>query len=170
MAFTLLLGGARSGKSALAERIGMQSGLAVTLVVTAGAGDEEMIARITHHRASRPREWEVVEEPRRLTTAVERIDPGRMLILDCLTLWVANRLDDSDLESDAEGVALALADRPGPGVVVTNEVGLGIVPDNPMARRYRDVLGRVNTGFARRAERTWFVCAGRVTELVEPHA
>lgn len=169
MPFVLLLGGARSGKSALALEIAARAGDAVTVVATAEAGDEEMERRIARHRADRPAVWTTIEEPLSLGEAVRFASPADFLVVDCLTLWVSNLLargyDDEAIASASRQVAVALAARPAGAVVVSNEVGLGIVPANPLARRFRDTLGAVNAAFAARADRAAFMVAGRVHEL-----
>ena len=167
MGFVLLLGGARSGKSDRACRLGEESGLAVTFIATATAGDGEMEARITNHRDSRPSGWSTVEEPLELATAIQAAPPGDFVIVDCLTLWVSNllgagRLPD-EIASLAERAARELVNRR--GVVVSNEVGLGIVPASELARTFRDVLGSVNAIFAVCAERSVLMVAGRALEL-----
>jgi adenosylcobinamide kinase / adenosylcobinamide-phosphate guanylyltransferase len=164
VSYVLLLGGARSGKSALAVEIAGRWGGPVTFVATAEAGDEEMAARIARHRAERPAAWRTVEEPLRLLDAIEEAPAGDLLVVDCLTLWVSNLLP-RDAGAPAAEVAAALAARPGPAVVVSNEVGMGIVPDHPLGRAFRDALGAVNTTFAERAERAALLVAGRLLEL-----
>jgi adenosyl cobinamide kinase/adenosyl cobinamide phosphate guanylyltransferase len=167
MGFVLLLGGARSGKSDLARRMGVDSGLPVTFVATATAGDEEMRERIALHRAERPAEWSVVEEPVDLLRAVTSAPSGNFVIVDCLTLWVSNLLGadrrSEEVRALGEQAAEAMAGRS--GVVVSNEVGLGIVPANALARSFRDTLGAVNASFAARAERSVLLVAGRSLEL-----
>jgi len=171
MPFTLLLGGARSGKSTLAVRLASAFEGPVVVVATAEPRDEEMAERIREHRAARPSGWRTIEAPLRLLQAVSRIDRATCVVLDCLTLWVSNALEagspERSITSEASSVAAGLADRPAPSVVVSNEVGLGIVPTSALARTYRDLLGRVNTTFAERAERSWFVVAGRGLPLEE---
>src|SRR5262245_61224131 len=171
MPYTFLVGGARSGKSTLAVRLASAFDGPVAVVVTAEARDDEMAERIRAHRAARPAEWEVVEAPLGLLAAIEGIREGASVILDCLTLWVSNALErgttDADVEGEASKVASTLASRAAPSIVVSNEVGLGIVPVNALARRYRDVLGRVNAGFAADAERSFLVVAGRGLQLQE---
>lgn len=165
MGLTVLLGGARSGKSELSSRLASASGRAVVVIVTGEDRDEEMAERIRRHRAARPPAWQTVEAPRSLLGAVRDVDPDAFVMLDCLTLWVSNTieagLDDDEIVGEAREIAMTLAKRGASCVVVTNEVGLGIVPLNPLARRYRDVLGRVNAAFVREAERAFFVVAGR---------
>ncbi|MFL5737561.1 MAG: bifunctional adenosylcobinamide kinase/adenosylcobinamide-phosphate guanylyltransferase [Actinomycetota bacterium] len=166
---TLLLGGARAGKSAAAQRLAEGAAAPITLIATAEPLDEEMAERIRQHRRSRPSTWTTIEEPLDLHRALARVDAREAVVVDCLTLWVSNLLGkgatDAEILTDAEGVASLAADRPGRTVVVTNEVGLGIVPFDPETRSYRDTLGRVNTAFASVAERAGFLVAGRVLWL-----
>jgi adenosylcobinamide kinase/adenosylcobinamide-phosphate guanylyltransferase len=168
MALTLLIGGARSGKSALALRL-PADGEEVVFVATAEARDEEMAVRIERHRRERASGWRVVEEPLALREAIEDVPQGAFLIVDCLSLWVSNLLEagwaDETIEAEAQRAAGAAADRPAPTVVISNEVGLGIVPETPLGRRYRDVLGRVNATFAGAADEALFVVAGRTLSL-----
>ena len=167
MPFTFLVGGARSGKSAGAARLALDSGQPVVFIATGEPRDDEMAARIRRHREDRPVEWRTVEAPLDLLAAVRSTSPGDFLIVDCLTLWVSNLLE-SGVESDgigaaAEGVARELVPRH--GVVVSNEVGLGIVPANELARAFRDVLGAVNVTFAGLASRAVLMVAGRAVDL-----
>jgi adenosylcobinamide kinase / adenosylcobinamide-phosphate guanylyltransferase len=159
---TVLLGGARSGKSALALRLAAAHE-PVVFVATAEARDDEMATRIEHHRRERPAEWLTVEEPLRLRPAIEGAPPGATLVIDCLSLWVANLLERGEPVDD--GAAAVAAARPGLTIAVSNEVGLGIVPATPLGREYRDVLGRVNALWANAAERAYFVVAGRTLPL-----
>jgi adenosyl cobinamide kinase/adenosyl cobinamide phosphate guanylyltransferase len=165
----LLLGGARSGKSALAVERGRGWDGPVTLIATGEAGDDEMAERIRRHRAERPPEWRTIEEPLDLAAALERVDGGSAALIDCLSLWVANLLGRGDadpaVEELARAVAVQAASRPGLTVAVSNEVGLGIVPDTPLGRRYRDVLGRVNATWADAADEALLVVAGRALRL-----
>jgi adenosyl cobinamide kinase/adenosyl cobinamide phosphate guanylyltransferase len=167
MGFTLILGGARSGKSDRALRMAVESGLPVTFIATASAGDSEMDERIRRHRASRPLDWTTVEEPIDIVSAAGGAPAADFVIVDCLTLWVSNLLGAGwtaeQVQTAARQAADALASRR--GAVVTNEVGLGIVPANELARRFRDVLGDVNTAFARCADRSVLMVAGRALEL-----
>jgi adenosyl cobinamide kinase/adenosyl cobinamide phosphate guanylyltransferase len=171
MALTLLLGGARGGKSALAARMASTSGRPVVVVATAEARDEEMAERIRRHREDRPADWTTLEVPLDPSVAIEGIDGGDCVILDCLSLWVSNAMEtgasDEAIVEQARAIAGALAARRGPSVVVSNEVGFGIVPVNDLARRYRDVLGRVNTAFAAAADAAYLVVAGRALPLEE---
>ena len=169
MTRTLVLGGARSGKSALAERLARESGQDVVYLATAHAGDAEMAARIAAHHAERPVDWVTVEEPLELGRALDAVEPRSTCIVDCLTLWVANLLlrgDDERAVVDAAATcARQAAVRPGLTIAVSNEVGLGIVPATPLGRTYRDVLGAVNKAWVGEADRAGFVVAGRLLRL-----
>jgi adenosyl cobinamide kinase/adenosyl cobinamide phosphate guanylyltransferase len=167
MGFVLLLGGARSGKSDRAARLAAESRMRVTFVATATPGDDEMSERISRHRLARPTGWSTVEAPFDLRAAVAAAPPDHFVVVDCLTLWVSNLLgagvSADEILARAERAAGEMAARP--GVVVSNEVGLGIVPANELARTFRDVLGGVNAAFARCAEHSVLMVAGRSLEL-----
>ena len=169
----LFVGGARAGKSTLAARFASATGLPVTFVATAEPGDEDMERRIARHRVERPEEWRTIEEPLDLERAL--VDAGGdAVVIDCLTLWVTNLLmgdlSDEEIEGRAAAVAAVAAARPTPTFVVTNEVGLGVHPPTEIGRRFRDLLGRVNSIWADRAEEVLLVVAGRALRLepVEP--
>jgi adenosylcobinamide kinase / adenosylcobinamide-phosphate guanylyltransferase len=172
MPLTLLLGGARSGKSALAARLAGRWAGPVTVVVTGQARDAEMAERIRRHRAARPGHWHTVEEPLELEAALARAPGDGFVILDCLTLWVSNLLEqglaDEEVERRARSAAAAAAARAAPTVTVSNEVGAGIVPAAALARRYRDLLGQVNTIWAGVADQTLLLVAGRAVPLLDP--
>lgn len=172
MPVTVLIGGARAGKSALAARLASQTGLPVTFVATAQALDEEMKGRIARHREERPSEWETVEEPLDLGEALDAIDPARAVVIDCLTLWVSNLVlgdyDDGEIEKRAAVVAQTATDREAPAFVVTNEVGSGVHPSTEVGRRFRDVLGRVNVIWSEVATDAYLVVAGRSIPLNPP--
>ena len=161
---TLILGGARSGKSALAERLASAGGREVVYVATAEARDAEMAARIAHHRARRPAAWRCVEAPLALAaTLAAHARPGRVLLVDCLTLWLSNLLGaDAPQRLDDERAALLtlLPDLPGELLLVANEVGLGVVPMGALSRRFVDEAGRLNQSIAAEVERVLFVAAG----------
>jgi adenosyl cobinamide kinase/adenosyl cobinamide phosphate guanylyltransferase len=168
MALVLLLGGARSGKSALALRLAGGQRAGVAFIATAQAADEEMRERIARHARERPAGWRTIEEPLALADALAAIDNRDCVVIDCLTLWTANALAASDAAAvveQADAAARLAATRAGLTIAVTNEVGLGIVPDNPLGRGYRDLLGHVNSIWARGARRAYLVVAGRALEL-----
>lgn len=158
---SLIVGGARSGKSSLAERLVVASGRPRRYIATAQAWDEEMRDRIARHRDQRGPDWTTVEAPLDLAAALRAARPGEAVLVDCATLWLSNHLlAEHDL--DAEGAALmaALATCPAPVVVVSNEVGWGIVPENALARAFRDAQGRLNQRIASQAELVIGVMAG----------
>ncbi|MGH8183633.1 MAG: bifunctional adenosylcobinamide kinase/adenosylcobinamide-phosphate guanylyltransferase [Rhodanobacteraceae bacterium] len=160
---TLILGGARSGKSAWAERLASSSGCDVVYVATAEAHDDEMRARIAHHRARRPAQWSCVEEPLALAaTLAAHARSGRVLLVDCLTLWLSNLLHAGEARFESERAALldALPKLPGELLLVANEVGLGVVPLGTLTRRFVDEAGRLSQSIAVVVERVLFVAAG----------
>jgi len=162
LATTLVLGGARSGKSAFAERLVAESGLDCVYLATAAAGDEEMRARIARHRADRGDRWRTVEEPLAITDALAReASPDRAIVVDCLTLWLSNLMHgDRDVAHETEQLVAALRAVASPVVLVSNEVGLGIVPDTPLGRRFRDAQGRLNQSVAAVVGNVVFMAAG----------
>ena len=158
---TLVLGGARSGKSRYAEGLITAQVPPWVYVATAQAGDDEMAERIAAHRARRNAGWQTVEAPHDLADAIDRAPRPACLLVDCITLWLSNRmLADADLDREIERLEDALARRAGVTVLVSNEVGYGIVPDNALARRFRDLQGRLNQRLAARADRVVLVVAG----------
>lgn len=169
LGLTLLIGGARSGKSDLVVRLGEAWSGGITFVATATAGDSDMADRIARHRQDRPSTWAVVEKAGFAASDVSDIDGDHLLIIDCLTLLTANLVfadnDEAQVLGHTRELAARVAVRPGPTLVVTNEVGLGIHPDNALARSYRDVHGLVNRAFADAAALTLFVVAGKVARL-----
>ena len=170
MTVVLLVGGARSGKSQLALRLAERAGTPVCFVATGEALDDEMAERIERHRAERPADWTTVEEPVELERALRSVPAGATAILDCLSLWVSNLIESRpahEIEEAAAAAAAAARERDGLTVVVTNEVGLGIVPVNALARSYRDVLGRVNALWAEASDEAYLVVAGRRLRLEE---
>lgn len=175
MTTTLVLGGARSGKSAYAEKLAAHSSGDVVYIATARSGDGEMEARIARHRQQRPRHWSTVEEPLRLADAIDRHDAPRSLILvDCLTLWLSNLMFSSGADwpevgtialpplLNAERAALldVLVRAKGDVVLVSNEVGMGIVPMGAVSRSFVDEAGRLNQSVAAVCERAVFIAAG----------
>lgn len=168
-----VMGGARSGKSALAQQRALESGLNVIYLATAQANDEEMVARIARHRAERPAEWGLVEEPLALADALKaHAAPHHCLLVDCLTLWLSNLLIAGEEQLDRETRRLldTLPSLPGSVVLVSNEVGQGIVPTNPLARRFRDEAGRLHQAVASCCDRVTFVIAGLPLILKDPPA
>jgi adenosyl cobinamide kinase/adenosyl cobinamide phosphate guanylyltransferase len=169
VSLTFLLGGARSGKSALAVDLARRANGRVTVIATAEARDDEMRERIALHRQERPRAWETVEEPVELADALAGVSSEQAAVVDCLSLWVANVLergaDDADVEVRNAAVLDAAPARASLTIVVSNEVGLGVVPATPLGRRYRDLLGRLNARWAGAADEALFVVAGRALTL-----
>jgi adenosylcobinamide kinase/adenosylcobinamide-phosphate guanylyltransferase len=163
VSLTFLLGGARSGKSSLAVELASQWAGPVTFIATGEAGDDEMAERIRQHRQERPAGWTTVEEPVELALALEAAPADAGIVVDCLSLWVANILDEDVDARNAQ--AVAAAGRRTRTIVVSNEVGLGVVPVTPLGRRYRDVLGRVNAQWAAAADEAAFVVAGKLLRL-----
>jgi adenosyl cobinamide kinase/adenosyl cobinamide phosphate guanylyltransferase len=171
MPMTLLLGGARSGKSRLAAEM-MGEHAAVGVVATAEALDEEMRLRIERHRQARPGTWTVVEEPIDLRGAMSSFPSDTPLIVDCLTLWVSNLmgagLDEGEILERGIAAARAASARTGPTVVVSNEVGSGVVPVHAVARSYRDTLGSVNSSWAEVSDLVLLTVAGGVVPVLRP--
>ena len=158
---TLVLGGARSGKSRHAESLIAAGRPPWFYVATAEAGDAEMARRIADHRARRGGDWHAIEAPHDLAGALASIPSDAPVLVDCLTLWLSNRmLADADMEAEVARLEAALGGRVGPTVLVSNEVGFGIVPDNALARRFRDLQGSLNQRLAARADRVILVVAG----------
>ncbi|MDC8759859.1 bifunctional adenosylcobinamide kinase/adenosylcobinamide-phosphate guanylyltransferase [Janthinobacterium fluminis] len=175
MTRTLVFGGARSGKSAYAERLAIASGKEVVYIATARAGDDEMATRIRHHRQQRPAEWTTVEETLALADAVLRhCAPTRLVLVDCLTLWLSNLMFSGGADyPDVGDIALpaqfheqrqqflaALDQVAGDLVLVSNEVGMGIVPYGAISRSFSDESGRLNQAVAAACDRAVFVAAG----------
>jgi adenosylcobinamide kinase / adenosylcobinamide-phosphate guanylyltransferase len=159
---TLVLGGARSGKSAFAERMIADSNLAPVYLATATAGDEEMKDRIAHHRSRRGPGWTTVEQPLALIDALAQVSqPGRAVLVDCLTLWLSNlMLAGRDPDVEAKRLAEFLGVVAHPVVLVSNEVGLGLVPETRLGRDFRDAQGRLNQMVASVVPNVVFVAAG----------
>ena len=172
----LILGGARSGKSTLAEKRAAESGLAVTYIATATAGDAEMAARIAHHRARRPTGWKTVECALTLAeTLKQEAGLQRCLLVDCLTLWLSNllfagraaaqaeageRVDCALLAGETDALLATLPTLPGRVILVSNEVGWGVVPANPLVRLFADEQGRLNQRLAAICDDVTLVAAG----------
>lgn len=179
---TFILGGARSGKSELAERIAAESGSGVTVIATMEPGDDELKARVAAHRWRRPASWHTVEEARDVLRVASDAPVDHLLVLDCVTMWVSNLLlGDGEMDevspiveqgrrsamvTDAVGEFAKWAARSERQVVVvSNEVGLGIVPPYPLGRLFRDVHGNANRILASKAARVYYLVAGLALEL-----
>jgi len=175
MTRTIVLGGARSGKSSYAEKLAIESGKEVVYIATARAGDGEMAKRIEQHRSNRPAHWTTVEEPILIAAALEKwCAPHRLVLVDCLTLWLTNLIFSVDQDCPEVGVIdlpalfyeqndaliAALHDAKGDVVLVSNEVGLGIVPYGALSRCFADEAGRMNQAVAAACDRALFVVAG----------
>nr|WP_063570774.1 bifunctional adenosylcobinamide kinase/adenosylcobinamide-phosphate guanylyltransferase [Luteibacter rhizovicinus] len=161
---TLILGGARSGKSAFAERLATESALDVFYVATAQALDGEMADRIAHHRSRRPATWKSFEEPVALAAVLrEHARSDRFLLVDCLTLWLSNLLgidEGAHFEQERDAFLDILSTLPGNVAFVSNEVGLGITPMGELTRRFVDEAGRLHQALGQRCDRVVFVAAG----------
>jgi adenosylcobinamide kinase / adenosylcobinamide-phosphate guanylyltransferase len=159
---TLVLGGARSGKSTFAERMIAESNLVHVYLATATADDGEMQDRIAHHRSRRGSDWTTVEEPLALIDILAQVSrPGRAVLVDCLTLWLSNlMLAGRDPDAEAKRLTQFLGVAANPIVLVSNEVGLGIVPETRLGREFRDAQGRLNQMVASSVPNVVFVAAG----------
>ena len=158
---TLVLGGARSGKSALAEALVRAAAARPVYIATAEARDDERRARIAAHRAARGPQWRSIEAPHDPAAALAAAQPGEAVLLDCATLWLSNRmLADADLGAEVARLLQALEACAAPVVVVSNEVGCSVVPENALARRFRDEQGRLNQALAARAGCAVLMAAG----------
>jgi adenosylcobinamide kinase/adenosylcobinamide-phosphate guanylyltransferase len=169
-AVTLVLGGARSGKSRYAERLIEETSVQGIYIATAEPGDAEMASRIAAHRARRGSFWHTVEAPIEVPSVIAgEAASDRPLLIDCLTLWLSNLLlADKCVEAETATLSAALREAAGPVVLVANEVGLGLVPETPLGRRFRDAAGRLNQEIAALADRVVFVAAGLPLVLKEP--
>jgi adenosylcobinamide kinase / adenosylcobinamide-phosphate guanylyltransferase len=183
---TLVTGGARSGKSAWADQRARESGRQVLYVATATAGDDEMAERIAAHQAQRPSQWRTIEEPEHLLDAIQaNATPGDAVVVDCLTLWVSNVLlkaigpeRDADMlpltawtaieasvVNEAQALLADASDRDLALILVSNEVGMGVVPGTSLGRHYRDILGRVNQVVGSAADALILMIAGLAVDL-----
>jgi adenosylcobinamide kinase/adenosylcobinamide-phosphate guanylyltransferase len=169
----LVLGGARSGKSAHAEKLAVCTGLPVTYIATAQVWDEEMAARVRHHQERRPVHWNMVEEPFHLAAALqEHARSGHCVVVDCLTLWLAQWIcpdckppQGGSWEAERAALLALLPTLPGKVILVSNEVGMGIVPLGEINRRFQDEQGRLNQALAAVCENVAFVAAGLPLQL-----
>lgn len=158
----LILGGARSGKSRYGERLAEESGLEPVYIATGEPGDAEMAARIAEHRIRRGGRWRTVEEPHGLEAALKRkAAPGRALLVDCLTLWLSNIMAAGAVVEERIASLVGVAARlPGLVIFVSNEVGLGLVPETPLGRAFRDAQGRLNQAMAEACDWVVLMVAG----------
>ncbi len=165
----LILGGARSGKSHYAEQRAIEAhgtGSEILYLATATGGDEEMAHRIAHHQSRRPATWRTIEEPLQLADRLRELArPDRLILVDCLTLWLTNLLLGPGLEPERGKLLQALPTLPGKLLLVSNEVGWSIVPENALARVFRDEQGRLNQEIATRAQRVTLIAAGLPLQL-----
>jgi adenosylcobinamide kinase / adenosylcobinamide-phosphate guanylyltransferase len=160
----LVLGGVRSGKSRYADELARSQARAVTLIATAEAGDEEMAARIEAHRRHRDPGWRIIEEPLALASALRRaVSPESLVIVDCLTVWLSNLLCGNDADAsrrETEGLLDALSSLAGDCILISNEVGFGIIPANALARRFGDEAGVLHQRIAAQCDRVVLMVAG----------
>jgi adenosylcobinamide kinase/adenosylcobinamide-phosphate guanylyltransferase len=163
----LILGGARSGKSAFAQKLAEAHGAQRLYLATAAAGDEEMAARIARHRRDRGQGWTTLEEPLEIAAAlVTHAEAGRAVVVDCLTLWLSNlMLAGRDPGPAVAALADAIQRLAGPAILVSNEVGMGLVPDHKLGREFRDWQGRANREIAAACDAVIFVAAGLPLQL-----
>ena len=161
---TLILGGVRSGKSRFAEHLARTSGLPVTYIATALAGDDEMRARIDAHRQRRPADWRLIEEPRRLAATLSEVcADGRCVLVECLTLWLTNLLcadDAAMLDREVAALRELVPGLPGQVVFVGNEVNMGVIPMDALSRRYCDLAGSLHQALAAHCDRVILTVAG----------
>lgn len=158
---SLVLGGAASGKSAYAENLILDTGLAPVYIATAQVFDDEMAQKVARHKQMRGAGWHTIEEPIAVATALDGVSPGQAALLDCATLWLTNIiLGDHDLTQETAALIAALIACQGPVVVVSNEVGMGIVPDNALSRQFRNAQGALNQSIASQADHVVAVMAG----------
>src|SRR5262245_61051730 len=170
---TVLLGGARSGKSSLAVDLAERDRRGVTFLATSPEipGDDDLAARVARHRRERPAGWATIEEELDLAGALSRVETA-IVILDCLTVWVGSMLHHgrggADIDTAGEAAIAAIRDRSLDAIVVSSEVGLGVIPSNDLAREYRDLLGRVNQRWVAASDKALMLIAGRALPLHDP--
>ncbi|MEE9453621.1 MAG: bifunctional adenosylcobinamide kinase/adenosylcobinamide-phosphate guanylyltransferase [Paracoccaceae bacterium] len=158
---SLVLGGARSGKSGFAERLADATDRPKTYIATAQAFDVEMTARIAKHRFDRGPGWTTIEAPRDIIAALKKADPTSVILIDCMTLWLSNLLlAKADIAVETTRFLDHIARIPNPVICVSNEVGMGLVPENPLGREFRDAQGILNQRLAKRADLAVFIAAG----------
>ena len=169
-AMTFVLGGAASGKSLIAENLILNSGLNPVYLATSRIWDDEVQTKVDVHRARRGPEWTTVNAPVDVATPLRAAEPDQAILLDCATMWLTNvMLDEMDISAAQAEMLAALGACPAPVVVVSNEVGQGIVPDNALARRFREAQGRLNIALAAKATCVLHVVAG-LTQVLKGEA
>jgi len=161
---TFIIGGARSGKSKLAIKLAREAKNRVCFIATCRPEDYEMRIRVRRHKSSRPNSWRTIEEPRNLTRAIRKAANSKCVIIDCITLWISNLIisgmNKKEILKMTSEVISAIKKFKLNALIVSNEVGLGIVPDNRVARDFRDIAGEVNQLFAQKADKVYFVVSG----------
>lgn len=163
--FIFVVGGARSGKSSHALSLAAaHKALEKVFIATAQAFDAEMSERIEAHRFERGDGWKTIEEPLEVASKVKGLGAGKVIVIDCLTLWLSNLIhsekDDAKIKEEITALAKAFRDAPSVVIGVSNEVGLGLVPENALARRFRDLSGLMNQAMASKADEAWFIASG----------
>ena len=158
---SLVLGGARSGKSAWAEHFALLSGLSPVYLATAGVEDDEMAARVALHRARRGSQWQVLEAPRAIAPVISALGGGQVVLVDCLTLWLSNQMfAEANIEAESHALMKAVSETAAKVMLVSNELGLGLVPETSLGREFRDWQGWLNQRIAEIADPVVFVAAG----------
>ena len=167
---TFILGGARSGKSQFALNLAKKTSKAVIFIATAIASDKEMRERIKLHRKNRPSYWKTIEEPKKLSSLI-RGSPKKteLIIIDCMTIFISNLLlegkSDHYVEGEISSILKTLGKSGFNSLIVSNEVGMGIVPDNPLARRFRDLAGKINQSIAKASNEVYFIVSGLALKI-----
>lgn len=168
----LILGGARSGKSHYAEKLAQDSGREVTYIATAKIGDEEIQERVNHHQKDRPTEWKTIEEPIALAKILkDNAQNDRVLLVDCLTMWIINLLSHDDqtlLHQEVEALIDCVSELPGQIIFVSNEIGMGIIPMGELTRQYVDEAGRLHQKLAQQVNHVILMVAGIPSIIKSP--
>lgn len=158
---TLILGGARSGKSAFAEALATNTNRPRAYIATSQPFDVEMEAKIAKHRQDRGPDWQTIEAPLDIEAALAEVKANSIVLIDCLTLWLSNQMHaETDIDAEITNLLTVLSATPNPVICVSNEVGMGLVPDTPLGRQFRDLQGRLNRKIAEQADLAVFVAAG----------
>lgn len=158
---SIVLGGASSGKSDFAERLATSANCPRTYIATSQPFDAEMVAKVEKHRLDRGPDWQTIEAPLDITKALTQVLPNSVVLIDCLTLWLSNQMHvEADIDTEVERLLTNLSGHPNPIICVSNEVGMGLVPDTPLGRRFRDLQGAFNRQIADQADLAVFVAAG----------